>query len=140
MRMDKLTTRFQGALADAQSLAIGRDNQFIEAQHVLLALLEQDASTVSQILSSTGVSVDMLKLKVIEALDRLPQVQGHEGDVQISNELGRLLNQTDKLAQQRGDQYISSELFLTTVTASLLLAASITRHSGRNISSHSCSV
>lgn len=112
MRMDKLTTRFQGALADAQSLAIGRDNQFIEAAHALMALLEQDASTVTQILASTGVSVDALKAKLNDALERLPQVQGHEGDVQLSNELVRLLNQTDKLAQQRNDQFISSELFL----------------------------
>jgi len=112
MRMDKLTTRFQGALADAQSLAIGRDNQFIEAAHALMALLEQDASTVTQILASTGVSVDALKAKLNDALERLPQVQGHQGDVQLSNELIRLLNQTDKLAQQRNDQFISSELFL----------------------------
>ena len=112
MRIDKLTTRFQAALADAQSLAIGRDNQFIEAPHVLLALLEQDASTVSQVLASTGVSVATLKNKLNEVLERLPQVQGHEGDVQISNELSRLLNQTDKLAQQRNDQFISSELFV----------------------------
>lgn len=112
MRMDKLTTRFQSALADAQSLAIGRDNQFIEAAHVLLALLEQDSSTVRQVLASTGVAVDALKTKLNEALDRLPQVQGHEGDVQLSNELIRILNQTDKLAQQRNDQFISSELFL----------------------------
>lgn len=130
MRMDKLTTRFQGALADAQSLAIGRDNQFIEAQHVLLALLEQDASTVSQILSSTGVSVDMLKLKVAEALDRLPQIQGHEGDVQLSNELGRLLNQTDKLAQQRGDQYVSSELFLLALVDAKSAASEILKSAG----------
>ena len=112
MRMDKLTTRFQGALADAQSLAIGRDNQFIEAAHALMALLEQEASTVTQVLASTGVSVDALKAKLNEALERLPQVQGHQGDVQLSNELIRLLNQTDKLAQQRNDQFISSELFL----------------------------
>lgn len=112
MRMDKLTTRFQGALADAQSLAIGRDNQFIEAAHALMALLEQDGSTVTQVLASTGVSVDALKAKLNDALERLPQVQGHQGDVQLSNELIRLLNQTDKLAQQRNDQFISSELFL----------------------------
>jgi ATP-dependent Clp protease ATP-binding subunit ClpB len=110
--MDKLTTRFQSALADAQSLAIGRDNQFIEAAHVLLALLDQDSSTVSQLLASTGVNVDALKTKLNQALERLPQVQGHQGDVQFSNELIRIFNQTDKLAQQRNDQFISSELFL----------------------------
>jgi ATP-dependent Clp protease ATP-binding subunit ClpB len=115
MRTDKLTTRFQAALSDAQSLAVGHDNQFIEATHVILALLEQDSSTVAQVLSSTGVSVNKLKEKLNEALDRLPQVEGHQGDVQLSNELVRLLNQTDKLAQQRNDQYISSELFLLAV-------------------------
>ena len=112
MRTDKLTTRFQSALSDAQSLAVGNDNQFIEAIHVLLALLEQDASTVSQVLSSTGVNVSALSIKLNEALERLPKVQGHQGDVQLSNEFIRLLNQTDKLAQQRNDQFISSELFL----------------------------
>ncbi|MBE9563682.1 MAG: ATP-dependent chaperone ClpB [Proteobacteria bacterium] len=115
--MDKLTTRFQTALSDAQSLAVGRDNQFIEPSHVLLALLEQDASTVSQILSSTGVNVAELKSKALQAIERLSQVQGHQGDVQLSNETVRLLNQADKLAQQRNDQFISSELFLLAVVA-----------------------
>ncbi len=112
MRTDKLTTRFQTALSDAQSLAVGRDQQFIEATHVLQALLEQNGSTVSQILDSIGVHVATLKTELNESLERLPQVHGHEGDVQLSNELIRLLNQSDKLAQQRGDQFISSELFL----------------------------
>jgi len=134
MRTDKLTTRFQAALSDAQSLAVGRDNQFIEAVHVLLALLEQDASTVSQILSSTGVSVDVLKTKLSESLQRLPQVQGHEGDVQLSSELIRLLNQTDKLAQQKNDQFISSELFLLalvdakTATSEILKSAGVEKN------------
>ena len=130
MRMDKLTTRFQSALADAQSLAIGRDNQFIEAAHVLLALLEQDASTVHQVLASTGVAVDALKTKLNEALDRLPQVQGHEGDVQLSNELIRILNQTDKLAQQRNDQFISSELFLLALVDTKSAVSEVLKSSG----------
>ncbi len=130
MRMDKLTTRFQSALADAQSLAIGRDNQFIEAAHVLSALLEQDASTVQQVLASTGVAVDALKTKLNEALDRLPQVQGHEGDVQLSNELIRILNQTDKLAQQRNDQFISSELFLLALVDTKSAVSEILKSSG----------
>lgn len=112
MRLDKLTTRFQDALADAQSLAIGRDNQFIEAAHVLSALMAQESSTVSQILASTGVSVAALKTKIQNALDRLPKVEGHQGDLQLSSEVIRVLNQSDKLAQQRGDQFVSSELFL----------------------------
>ncbi len=130
MRTDKLTTRFQTALADAQSLAVGRDNQFIEATHVLQALLEQDSSTVSQILASTGVSVEALKTKLFENLERLPQVQGHEGDVQLSNELIRLLNQTDKLAQQRNDQFISSELFLLALVDAKTAVSGILKSAG----------
>ena len=130
MRMDKLTTRFQAALADAQSLAIGRDNQFIEAPHVLMALLEQDSSTVSQVLASTGVNVNGLKAKLNESLERLPQVQGHEGDVQLSNELIRILNQTDKLAQQRNDQFISSELFLLALVEAKSTAGKILKSAG----------
>jgi ATP-dependent Clp protease ATP-binding subunit ClpB len=130
MRTDKLTTRFQAALSDAQSLAIGRDNQFIEATHVLLALLEQDSSTVNQILASTGVNINALKAKIDEALDRLPQVQGHEGDVQLSNELIRLLNQTDKLAQKRNDQFISSELFLLALIEAKTTASELLKTAG----------
>jgi len=130
MRMDKLTTRFQSALADAQSLAIGRDNQFIEASHVLMALLEQDSSTVSQILVSTGVNINGLKARVNENLQRLPQVQGHGGDVQFSNEMIRLLNQTDKLAQQRNDQFISSELFLLALVEAKTAVSELLKSAG----------
>ena len=130
MRTEKLTSRFQAALSDAQSLAVGRDNQFIEATHVLLALLEQDSSTISQILASTGVSVNALKTKLKEALERLPQVHGHQGDVQLSNELIRLLNQTDKLAQQRNDQFISSELFLLALMDAKSSASEILKAAG----------
>ena len=112
MRMDKLTSKFQMALADAQSLAVGRDHQFIEPVHVMTALLEQDNSTVRHLFSSTGCNVDLLVSKLLEELDRMPRVEGSQGDVNISNELGRLLNVTDKLAQNRKDQYISSELFV----------------------------
>jgi len=130
MRTDKLTTRFQSALSDAQSLAVGRDNQFIEATHVLLALLAQDASTVSQVLSSTGVNVNALNVKLNEALERLPKVEGHQGDVQLSNEFIRLLNQTDKLAQQRNDQFISSELFLLALIDAKSSASDILKSAG----------
>jgi ATP-dependent Clp protease ATP-binding subunit ClpB len=130
MRTDKLTTRFQAALSDAQSIAVGGDNQFIEAVHVLLALLEQDASTVSQILSSSGVNVADVKAKAQEAIERLPQVQGHQGDVQLSNEVVRLLNQTDKLAQQRNDQFISSELFLLALVDAKSSASEILKAAG----------
>ncbi len=132
MRTDKLTTRFQTALSDAQSLAVGRDHQFIEALHVLLALLEQDSSTVSQILSSSNVDANVVKTKLLEAIERLPQVQGHEGDVQLSNELLRVLNQTDKLAQQRNDQFISSELFLLALVDATSSASEILKTAGAN--------
>ena len=112
MRMDKLTTKFQLALADAQSLALGRDNQFIEPVHLMLALLDQEGGSVRHLLTRAGVNVNALRSKLGEALERLPQVEGAGGDVQVSNDLGRMLNLTDKQAQKRGDQFISSELFV----------------------------
>ncbi|MBK8535168.1 MAG: ATP-dependent chaperone ClpB [Candidatus Competibacteraceae bacterium] len=115
MRMDKLTSKFQMALSDAQSLAVGRDHQFIEPAHVLATLLDQDGGTVRPLLTQAGVNVKLLRSQLNEALDRLPQVEGAGGDVQISNALSRLLNQADKLAQQRKDAYISSELFVLAV-------------------------
>ena len=112
MRMDKLTNKFQLALSDAQSLAVGRDHQFIEPVHVMAALLDQDGGTVRPLLAQADVNVNLLRSQLDEALDRLPRVEGVGGDVQISNALSRLLNLTDKLAQQRKDAYISSELFV----------------------------
>ncbi len=112
MRMDRLTSKFQMALADAQSLAVGRDHQFIEPAHLLTALLDQEGGTVRHLLARADVNVNQLRSGLGEALDRLSSVEGAAGDVHISNELSRLLNQTDKLAQQRKDEYISSELFV----------------------------
>ncbi len=112
MRMDKLTSKFQMALADAQSLAVGRDNQFIEPLHVMVALLDQEGGSVRHLLSQADVNVNKLRAELGHALDRLPQVEGQAGDVHISNDLGRLMNVMDKLAQQRDDAYISSELFV----------------------------
>ena len=112
MRMDRLTSKFQMALADAQSLAVGRDHQFIEPVHLMIALLDQDGGTVRHLLTKADVNINQLRAALGKAIDRLPSVQGAGGDLHISNELGRLLNQTDKLAQQRKDQYISSELFV----------------------------
>ncbi|OOY83321.1 ATP-dependent chaperone ClpB, partial [Solemya velum gill symbiont] len=112
MRMDKLTNKFQLALADAQSLAVGRDHQFIEPVHLLIALLDQEGGSARHLLSSADVNVNQLRSRLGEMLERLPTVEGSAGDVTVSNDLGRLLNQTDKLAQKRKDQYISSELFL----------------------------
>ncbi|MEM7612144.1 MAG: ATP-dependent chaperone ClpB [Pseudomonadota bacterium] len=111
MRMDKLTAKFQMALADAQSLAVGRDHQYIEPVHLMLALLDQQGGSVRGLLTKAGGNVNQLRSSLGDALDRLPQVQGTGGDVHLGNELGKLLNVTDKLAQQRKDQYISSELF-----------------------------
>ena len=110
--MDKLTSRFQSALADAQSLAVGRDNQFIEPAHLLLAMLEAQGGGVRPLLIKAGIDANRLRGALNSILDSLPKVEGTGGDVQVSNELTRLLNVTDRLAQQRGDQYISSELFV----------------------------
>jgi len=112
MRMDKLTSKFQLALQDAQSLAIGRDHQFIEPLHLMIAMLDQEGGTVRHLLQLAGANVNLLRSQLGEALEHLPSVEGSSGDLHISNDLGRLLNQTDKLAQQRKDQYISSELFV----------------------------
>ncbi|NOZ09687.1 MAG: ATP-dependent chaperone ClpB [Gammaproteobacteria bacterium] len=115
MRMDKLTGKFQAALADAQSLAVGRDHQYIEPLHVLQALLDQEGGSLRPLLSQSAVNLNLLRSQLGDALDHLPRVQGMEGDVHISPELNRILNHTDKLAQQRKDQYISSEMFLLAV-------------------------
>ena len=111
MRMDKLTSKFQMALADAQSLAVGRDHQYIEPVHLMVALLDQQGGGLRHLLDKAGVNVDRLRSRLGEALDRLPTVQGTPGEVHLSRDLDRLLNVTDKEAQQRGDQYVSSELF-----------------------------
>src|ERR1700741_3026352 len=112
MRMDKLTSRFQQALADAQSLALGRDHQFMEPAHVLLAMLDGAGGSVRPLLMKAGADVNKLRSGLLALLDGLPKVEGTPGEIHISNDLNRVLNVTDKLAQQRGDQYISSELFV----------------------------
>ena len=112
MRMDKLTTRFQQAIADAQSLAVGRDHAVIEPVHLLAAMLEQEGGATGGLLAKAGVDVNRLRSELGGAIDRLPTVEGAPGEVHMSSELGKTMNQTDKLAQKRGDAYISSELFL----------------------------
>jgi ATP-dependent Clp protease ATP-binding subunit ClpB len=112
MRMDKLTGKFQAALADAQSLAVGRDQQLIEPAHVLLALLDQPGGTVRPLVLKAGANLNKLRADLTTLVDKLPTVHGAAGDVHISNDLQRLLNVTDKLAQQRQDQFIASELFV----------------------------
>ncbi len=111
MRLDKLTSKFQMALADAQSLAVGRDHQYIEPAHLMLALLDQEGGSVRPLLAKAGANLSRLRSQLETTLDRRPQVQG-DTDVQVSSDLNRLLNATDKLAQKRKDQFISSELFL----------------------------
>ncbi|MBI3897027.1 MAG: ATP-dependent chaperone ClpB [Gammaproteobacteria bacterium] len=112
MRMDKLTSKFQAALAEAQSLALGRDHQFIEPVHLMAALLDQAGGSTRHLLMQSDVNLNALRSKIGEALERLSTVHGAGGEVHVSNDLGKLLNLTDKYAQKRGDEYISSELFL----------------------------
>ncbi|MCA6999973.1 ATP-dependent chaperone ClpB [Dickeya solani] len=115
MRLDRLTNKFQLALADAQSLALGRDHQFIEPLHLMSALLNQEGGTVGPLLTAAGANVSRLKSEIEQAISRLPQVEGTGGDVQPSSELVRTLNICDKLAQKKGDTFISSELFVLAV-------------------------
>jgi ATP-dependent Clp protease ATP-binding subunit ClpB len=112
MRLDKFTTKLQEALGDAQSLTIANDQQFIEPVHLLLALLQQDEGGCAALLSRAGVNVPPLVQALKQALTRLPQVEGHGGDISVGRDLANLLNLTEKEALKRGDQYIASEMFL----------------------------
>ncbi|NNC56665.1 MAG: ATP-dependent chaperone ClpB [Woeseiaceae bacterium] len=112
MRLDKLTSKFQMALADAQSIAVGQDHQFIEPAHVMVAMLDQQGGGVRGLLTKSGVNTNLLRSQLGDAIDRLPKVEGVGGDVHIGSDLTKLFNLTDKLAQERQDQYISSELFV----------------------------
>ncbi len=116
MRFDKFTTKFQQAFSDAQSLAVGHDNSYIEPQHLLLALLQQDDGGTASLLSRAGVNTPALKSALTAALARLPKVEGQGGEVNVSRELSNLLNVTDREAQKRGDQFIASEMFLLALT------------------------
>ncbi|MGC2166251.1 MAG: Clp protease N-terminal domain-containing protein, partial [Gallionella sp.] len=112
MRFDKLTTKLQQALSDAQSLAVGADNAYIEPQHLLLALLNDSDSGTASLLSRAGANVGALKPALQQALERLAKVEDHSGEVQMGRDLSNLFNLADKAAQKRGDQFIASELFL----------------------------
>ncbi|MGF1684641.1 ATP-dependent chaperone ClpB [Photobacterium minamisatsumaniensis] len=112
MRLDRFTSKFQMAISDAQSLALGRDHQYIEPAHLMVALLNQDGSTIRPLLTLLNVDVSQLRSGLSELLDRLPKVSGIGGDVQLSHGMGMLFNMCDKLAQKRKDKYISSELFI----------------------------
>jgi ATP-dependent Clp protease ATP-binding subunit ClpB len=117
MRFDKFTTKFQQALSDAQSLAVGQDNQFIEPQHLLLALLNDADSGAGSLLARAGGNTNALKTALNDAVSRLPKVEGHGGEVQVGRDLSNLLNVTDKEAQKRGDQFIASEMYLLALTS-----------------------
>jgi ATP-dependent Clp protease ATP-binding subunit ClpB len=112
MRLDRFTSKFQSALSDAQSLALGRDHQFIEPVHLMYALLKQNGSSVRALFAQTGVSADELNTKLSQAIEKLFKVEGVGADVQLSNNMVSLLNLCDKYAQKRKDKYISSELFV----------------------------
>ncbi|MBB5188019.1 ATP-dependent Clp protease ATP-binding subunit ClpB [Zhongshania antarctica] len=130
MRIDRFTTSLQTAVADAQSLALGKDHQYIEAVHLLSALLKQSGGSVKPLLSQAGANVPVLEQTIATALERMPTVQGAGGDVHISPALARIFNVTDKLSQQRKDSYISSELVLLAILESSDEAAKLLADSG----------
>jgi ATP-dependent Clp protease ATP-binding subunit ClpB len=128
--MEKLTSKFQLALAEAQSLAVGMDHQLIEPAHILVALLDQEGGSVRHLLAKSGVRVNPLRSQLGERLEGLPKVSGAAGDINLSNETIRIMNVTDKLAQKRGDQYIASELFVLAALELKGLLADLLRDAG----------
>ena len=112
MRLDRFTSKFQIAISDAQSLALGRDHQFIEPVHLMTALLNQQGGTVRSMLDQAGVNVNALRSALSQAIERLPRVEGIGGEVQLGKDSVVLLNLCDKIAQQRKDDYITSEIFV----------------------------
>lgn len=115
MRMDKLTSKFQMALADAQSLALGRNHGLLEPEHLMKALLDQQGGTCRSLLAKASVNLTQLRTLIDQALDKIPTISGNKGQIHVSNDLNRLLNLTDQIAQKRKDNYISSELFILAV-------------------------
>ncbi len=132
MNMEKLTTKFQQALTEAQSLAVGRDHRFIEPAHVLLALFNQRDNSVNHLLARAGANLNQIRSGLIEALERIDKIRDHQGEVHISNDLNRFFNLTDKLAQQRKDQYISSELFILAAVEDKGFIGDLLRKAGTN--------
>ena len=112
MRIDKLTTKLQSALADAQSLALGKEHNFIEPAHLLLALIDQKGGSVRPLLSQTGFNLGELRTQLEKVVNDFPQVPDNEGEIAVSSALVKLLNQSDKLVQQKGDAFVSSEIIL----------------------------
>src|SRR5258708_14220870 len=132
MRFDKLTTKFQQAFADAQSLALGHDNGFIEPQHMLAALLAQEDGGTASLLARAGVQVPKMQAALKASIDRLPKVEGQGGEITVSRDLNNLLNLTDKEATKRGDQFIASELFLLALTGDKGDTGRIAKEAGLN--------
>ena len=130
MRLDKLTTKLQEALSDAQSQAVGNDNQYIDPVHILIALLNQDDGGARSLLQRAGVNVGGLASALKNALERLPKVTGTGGEVQLGRESGALLNLADKEAQKRGDQFIASEMILLAFTEDKSDAGKLAREYG----------
>jgi ATP-dependent Clp protease ATP-binding subunit ClpB len=130
MRADKLTTKLQEALADAQSLAVGNDNQYLEPVHLLTALLNQDDGSARSLLQRAGVNIGGLSAALKGSLDRLPKVSGTGGEIQVGRELGSLLNLADKEAQKRGDQFIASEMVLLAMADDKSDAGKLSRENG----------
>ncbi len=132
MRMDRLTSKFQDALGDAQSLAVGCEHQFIEPVHLMLSLLDQQGGSVRPLFTHAGVNISLLRSQLRELLERQARVEGTSGDLHISNALGKLLNVTDKLSQDRKDQFISSELFVLAAMDEKGVLADVLKSSGAN--------
>ncbi len=138
MRIDRFTSKLQLALADAQSLAVGHDHPAIEPLHLFSALLDQQGGSISPLLRQVGFDLASLRKTLAEELDKLPKIQNPTGDVNLSQDLARLLNQADRLAQQKGDQFISSELVLlaamdeNTRLGKLLLGQGVSRKALEN--------
>ncbi|MCI2283153.1 ATP-dependent chaperone ClpB [Colwellia sp. MSW7] len=132
MRLDRFTQSFQESIADAQSLALGRDHQFIEPVHLMLALLNQNGNSVIPLLKSAGIDVRTLRTKVEQALQSLAQVEGSDGDVQLSSASGKLLNLCDKHAQKMSDKFISSEMFLLAALEDKGVLGNILKELGAN--------
>ncbi|WP_028535291.1 ATP-dependent chaperone ClpB [Paludibacterium yongneupense] len=140
MRFDKLTTKFQQAFGDAQSLALAADNPYIEALHVLLALLDDADSGAGGLLARAGVNVPVLKTGLREAIARLPKVQGNDGEITVSRELGNLLNRVEKAALKRGDEFIASEMFLLALEEDRGEAARLFKQAGATHSALSTAI
>ena len=115
MRLDRFTSKFQIAISEAQSLALGRDHQYIEPVHLMVALMDQNGSPIRPLLTMLDIDIIHLRSKLREILDRLPKVSGIGGDVQLSSAMGSVFNLCDKIAQKRQDAYISSEVLLLAV-------------------------